>query len=90
MAELTVKHVQDVTDFKDAKTAKAALATLAWLEAGAPHKVKGAARPLIFDMGEVARKNSCGTACCIAGARGMHRRHLLTDINRHGDIFGGQ
>ena len=46
-----------------------------WLEAGAPHKGKvhafymgGFIRPVYDVTGKSSDYNSCGTACCIAGA----------------------
>lgn len=41
-----------------------------WLEKGAPHVVVDSTGEEVgsFDMSEVASYNSCGTACCIAGA----------------------
>lgn len=41
-----------------------------WLEKGAPHVVVDSTGEEVgkFDMSEVANYNTCGTACCIAGA----------------------
>lgn len=45
---------------------------IAWLEAGAPEGVKGAPRPVRFDMNSGIEHaiigGHCGTAMCIAGA----------------------
>ena len=57
---------------------------LAWLEAGAPHTPEG----IGFNMGHFVEPdegdfdlNTCGTACCIAGAVQQFNKLPPTDLN---------
>lgn len=54
-----------------------------WLEKGAPHVVVDATGEEVgsFDMSEVASYNSCGTACCIAGAVVAFNPELFPQFN---------